>query len=275
MTDTDCVSFLQWFLPRLHMRWEGFRKVRGQVCKRIGRRLETLGLFDLEAYRELLEREPREWDYLDAMCRITISRFYRDRGTFDRLVREVLPTLGDSVRCWCAGCASGEEPYTLAICWRHLVPSSEEAERATSGRHGNDLHILATDVDAHMLERARIGCYQRGTLKELPDALVDASFDVNVGEQEPYCLKDEYRQGVTLLQHDVRDEPPDGPFDFILCRNLVFMYFDGEFQRECLKRFGSVLRRGGALVIGNHEALPESDSFEPWFPNEGIYRRTA
>lgn len=275
MKDADCVSFLQWCLPRLHMRWDGFRKVRSQVCKRIGRRMDALGLSDLDAYRDLLEREPGEWDCLDAMCRVTISRFYRDRGVFDRLVREVLPSFGRTVRCWCAGCASGEEPYTLAISWQHRVPSSEGPDRRSSGPHANGLRILATDVDAHMLERARIGCYQRGTLKELPEELVDAAFEVYEGEPEPYCLKEVYREEITLRQHDVRDEPPDGPFDLILCRNLVFMYFDEGLQRDCLRRFRSVLRRGGALVIGKHEALPESDSFEPWFPNEGVYRRTA
>lgn len=273
MKDADCVHFLQGCLPRLHMRWEGFRKVRGQVCKRISRRMETLGLADLEAYRDLLEREPSEWDHLDAMCRITISRFYRDRGVFDRLVREVLPGLGRTVRCWCAGCASGEEPYTLAICRQHLVASSAGSDVSEGG--GDGLQILATDVDPHMLDRARAGCYQRGTMKELPDELVDAAFDVIDGELEPYCLKERYRDGVTFLQHDIRDDPPDGPFDLILCRNLVFMYFDDELQRDCLERFASVLRHGGALVIGSHEALPESDSFEPWFASDGIYRRTV
>jgi chemotaxis protein methyltransferase CheR len=79
MTDRDCKQFLVWSLPQLRMRWKGFRKVRGQVCKRIERRLDALGLADAEGYRSLLERNRDEWDVLDSLCRVAISRFYRDR----------------------------------------------------------------------------------------------------------------------------------------------------------------------------------------------------
>ncbi|MFB3131394.1 MAG: CheR family methyltransferase, partial [Rhodothermales bacterium] len=123
MKDTACVDFLQWALPKLHMRWPGFRKVRRQVCKRVRRRMRTLGLDHTEAYRAYLEAHPDEWDVLDAMCRITISRFYRDRGVFDLLRATLLPqraqraTDETTLRCWSAGCASGEEVYTLKILW--------------------------------------------------------------------------------------------------------------------------------------------------------------
>src|SRR6185295_20147796 len=120
-----CVELLQWALPRLGKRWQGFRNVRGQVCKRIARRARELGLADLEAYRAHLEAHDDEWPVLDALCRVTISRFYRDRAVFDRLRLEILPAFaeraaarGESVvRAWSAGCASGEEPYTLAMIW--------------------------------------------------------------------------------------------------------------------------------------------------------------
>jgi hypothetical protein len=79
MQDAECVALLRWALPRLGLRWPGFRKVRRQVCKRINRRIKELGLADVAAYREHLERVPEEWPRLDALCRITISRFYRDR----------------------------------------------------------------------------------------------------------------------------------------------------------------------------------------------------
>ena len=93
MKDESCICFLQWALPRLHMRWPGFKKVRGQVCKRLGRRLEELQLADLKNYRMYLEDNPLEWHILDSLCRITISRFYRDKGIFDSLYSHVLPEL--------------------------------------------------------------------------------------------------------------------------------------------------------------------------------------
>src|SRR5208337_5393611 len=106
-------------------RWEGFRKVRGQVCKRIDRRLHERGLADISEYQTFLHNQTDEWAVLDSLCRVTISRFYRDREVFRFLDREVLKTLAESamargekeVRCWSIGCASGEEPYTLAILW--------------------------------------------------------------------------------------------------------------------------------------------------------------
>ncbi len=93
MNDEECVRFLQWALPKLHLRWAGFRKVRRQVCKRIDRRLSELELTDTDAYRLYLESHPIEWESLDSFTRITISRFYRDRYVFDFLKRETLPAL--------------------------------------------------------------------------------------------------------------------------------------------------------------------------------------
>ena len=97
MKDEACISFLQWALPRLHMHWPGFRKVRRQVCKRLGRRLEELHLSNLGDYRLYLEDNPPEWHILDTICRITISRFYRDWGVFDTLQSQVLPELVEKV----------------------------------------------------------------------------------------------------------------------------------------------------------------------------------
>ncbi len=93
--------------------------MRGTVCKRVARRIRALGLADVAAYCAVLEADTSEWRRLDAMCRIPISRFWRDRDVFDSLARDVFPLLaaaaverGDAlVRVWSAGCASGEEPY--------------------------------------------------------------------------------------------------------------------------------------------------------------------
>ena len=125
LSDEECVAFLQYALPRLNLRWAGFRKVRGQVNKRLKRRIKELGLEGLTAYRSYLEEDPEEWRRLDEFCRITISRFYRDRGVFQLLQDRVLPELAERaadegrsvIRVWSAGCASGEEVYTLRILW--------------------------------------------------------------------------------------------------------------------------------------------------------------
>jgi len=85
------IEFLQVVLPRLGLRWPGFRKVRGQVIKRLKRRLRVLHLQDLAGYAAYLDTHPAEWDVLDAMCRISMSRFYRDKGVFVTLRETLLP----------------------------------------------------------------------------------------------------------------------------------------------------------------------------------------
>ena len=247
------------------MRWAGFRKVRGQVCKRISRRLDDLGLGDAQSYRSYLDTHDEEWGILGSLCRVTISRFYRDRGVFDGLVSDVLPAQAQaaagrgqkSVRCWSAGCASGEEPYTLSIVWvRTESPVAVE--------------IVATDSDDGLLDRARSGRYHYSSLKDLPDELRTVAFDKESGE---YAIKDEFRCAVRFERRDVRGEPPAGPFDLILCRNLAFTYFDDDGQRVVLDAFRRVLNPGGVLVLGVHEQLPEGGAgFERLPAVPGAYR---
>lgn len=253
MTDVECVEFLQWALPRLKLRWRGFRTVRRQVCKRIGRRVKELGLQGGAAYRAFLEATPSEWAVLDGLCRVTISRFYRDRAVFDCLRERLLPELArgaaargePALRCWSAGCASGEEPYTLAILFRlELRPRFS----------GLGLEVVATDSDERVLARARRGCYASATLRELPARWVEEAF---TREGDESCVRPELREGVTLRCEDIRERMPDGPFHLVLCRNLVFTYFDVALQQRLLRRMVARLAPGGALVIGAHEALPE------------------
>lgn len=270
MEDAACVRFLQLALPRLRMRWAGFRRVRRQVCKKIGRRIGELDLPDASAYRSFLELHPEEWKFLDGLCRIPISRFYRDRGVFEILEREVLTRLaeevraggGDIVRCWSAGCASGEEPYSLALVW-DLRVSPRIA--------GGSLEIVATDSDAESLRRAEAGIYARSSLKDLPEGLRETGFALSEGQ---FVLRPEYRNRVVFAVQDIRRDMPPGPFELILCRNLVFTYFDEALQREILGRLAERLVPGGFLVIGRRESLPEgAKGFDGLSGGKGIHTR--
>lgn len=270
MHDAECIAFLQWCLPRMRMRWRGFCKVRSQVCKRVGRRLEELGIKGLDTYRSYLEENPEEWERLGFMCRVTISRFCRDRAVFDALQRHVLPELSASarkdgrelLRCWCVGCASGEEAYSLKIIARQS--SSVEAPPIL-------LEITATDIDPEMLDRARRGVYSRGSLKDLPGGWMEEAFE---REGALYRVRTLFRDRIVWMRQDIRHETPEGAFDLVLCRNLVFTYFDKPLQTEVLARVGKVLRSNGALVLGIHESLPEgSCEFSPWLASLRTYRR--
>ncbi len=271
MSDADCVSFLQWALPRLRMRWAGFRRVRRQVCRRIERRRQELGLPDLEAYRAYLERTPDEWPILDGLCRVTISRFYRDRRLFATLGAEVLPAVAAGARTrgertlavWSAGCASGEEPYTLALMW-----DLELARRFPELR----LRVVATDTDPALLRRAREACYGAGSLRELPYHWLSQAF---VRRGRLHCLRPAHKQAVELRRHDVRHGAPDGRFHLVLCRNLVFTYFDLELQRELAGWLAACLCAGGALVVGAHERIPDGVGLEPWPEAPSVYRKPS
>jgi chemotaxis protein methyltransferase CheR len=265
----ECVEFLQWCLPRMRMRWEGFRKVRSQVCKRIGRRMRELDLEDFGGYKRYLEAHSEEWTRLDGMSRVTISRFYRDRGVFEALETEVLPELSAAalercegvIRAWSCGCASGEEAYSLAIVWRARVATRFPQVQ---------LEIIATDADPGMIERARSGVYSEGSLRELPPDLRQAAFE---GIGEGHRIRASFREGVDWLVQDVRTESPRGPFDLVLCRNLVLTYYDETLQREVIERVASAIRPRGAAVIGSHERFPDLDaSFEAWSGALPIYR---
>jgi chemotaxis protein methyltransferase CheR len=253
MRDPDCVELLRWAAPRLGLRWEGFRRVRRQVCKRIGRRIAELGLEGIGGYRQHLEAHPEEAAILDALCRVAISRFYRDRGVFDALGGRVLPALAAGVkergasvvRLWSAGCAGGEEPYTLALIW-HFVVRPRAPTLA--------IQIVASDAHVPSLERARRACYAASSLKELPAAWREEGF---VRREGLFCLRDELRRGVELRCEDLRRDMPEGPFDLILCRNTAFTYFAEAAQRRMAERLVERLVPGGALVIGAHERLAE------------------
>lgn len=272
MTDAECVRFLQWALPELRLRWPGFRKVRKQVCRRIDRRREELHLADVAEYRACLETHPAEWAVLDELCRIPISRFYRDKAVFEFLEREVLAQLaraetasgGTELRGWSIGCAGGEEPYSVAILWKLRL-----ACRFPSVA----LRILATDADEHAIVRAQQGCYAAGSLKDLPPEWRLRALHPSANT---YCVKAEYREPVTFLVQDVRRAAPEGLFRLILCRNMAFTYFDEPLQREILHKIADRLVPGGALVIGSLESLPEGHGgLEPWSKKLGVYRKSG
>lgn len=263
------MEFLQWALPRLGLRWAGFRKVRRQLCRRLVRRLDALGLPDLAAYRNHLAAHPREWQSVGALMPITISRFYRDRGVFAALEADVVPALAEAARAagrdglsaWSAGCASGEEAYTLALIWHEVA-----AARFPDLR----LDVLATDIHPAMLRRARQASYHRASLKELPEAWRETGFE---RRGELYAVRPQVRRHVTVRGHDLRADPPTGTFDLVLCRNVAFTYFAPQGQRAVLAKLAGALGRGGALVIGIHETLPEpTPELEPWLGVRGVFR---
>ncbi|MBT8129062.1 MAG: chemotaxis protein CheR [Gammaproteobacteria bacterium] len=270
MHDDSCVRFLQWALPRLQKRWPGFRKVRRQVCKRIQRRITTLELADADDYRRYLQTNDREWPLLDHLCRVTVSRFYRDRVILEHVASDVLPQLArlaqqageHALRGWSAGCAMGEEAYTLILIWDQLL--SDQFSRL-------DIDVTGSDIDERLLQRAARACYSHSSVKALPEAWLQSSF-AHAGDD--FCLNSRLRSKADFIRQDIRDKIGTGPFHIAFCRNMAFTYFEHALQLEILSYLHRSLVPGGALVIGGHESLPQSHSgFEPWSTFRAIYRK--
>lgn len=264
--ETEARAFLEWALPRLRLRWEGFDGVHGQVRKRIVRRARELGLPGLDAYRAFLEERPDEWKTLDTLCHVTISRFYRERAVFE-LLREKLFLACEtaamergngSVRVLCLGAAGGEEPYSLRIAWDHRTPAPRI-----------ELSIIAIEADDAQLERARAGRYPAGAITELPEAM---AHDALVRHGDEVVLRESARRGVEIRKGDVRGAWPEGRFDVIACRNLAFTYFAPELQSETLARIEASLQPGGVLVIGRQERLPPAERFAEVVAGSNVWR---
>lgn len=272
MHDRDCADLLAGVLPRLGLRVEGYRRVRSIVRKRLGRRLRELGLSDGEAYRRHLDEHPEEWAELARLSLIPVSRFYRDAEVFDRLAQIILPELArhaldrgaSHVRALSVGCASGEEPYSLAIAWT-LGPVQELAPPP--------LDVVAVDASAEMIARARDARYPRGSFKELPTAWSDAAIELD--DAGRCVVRPELRLRVTFVQRDVRTEQEDGVFDLVLCRNSVCTYLAEPTRTVVVERLCQALRPGGVLVIGHKETLPTTELLAPRDARLRIFERVT
>jgi chemotaxis protein methyltransferase CheR len=266
----DYINFLKWALPFLGLRWNAFRKAYRQVCRRLAKRMSDLGISTIDAYRMHIEADPDEWKIIDGLCRITISRLYRDGALFEIIEKEVVPCLAGFaldngsgvISCLSLGCASGEEVYSLNLLWQ---------ERLQRRYKSLALNILALDADETMLARAGTASYARGSVKEVPADLLDRGFVKSDGE---YRLRDTYRGRIVFLLRDVRDPLPQGPFHLVLCRNLVFTYFDDVHQREAAAGITNIMAPGGFLVVGRHETVPAgSGGLVPYAGNPMIYQK--
>jgi len=240
-------------LDDLDRPWAGFRKVRKGVKKRVRRHMEQLGCFRIEDYIEHIHRNPYARNECDRCLMVTISRFFRDRRLWDHLQHHVLPALidryQDGLAAWSAGCANGEEPYSLAMIYK---------EAAASSRFAAHLHILATDADDAGLLRAAAGLYPASSLSEIPEHLKTRYFfKVRGGRQ--WRIDPGLREDITWQVHHLLEAPPLGPFHLIFLRNNLLTYYQGAVIEDALAHIAVSLVPDGVLILGSHERLPAND----------------
>jgi chemotaxis methyl-accepting protein methylase len=218
--------------------------------RRIAVRMRARGVHTYEDYARVLDRDVLEYDRLLDALTINVTRLFRNREVFDAIAARVLPALWSSgaprLRIWSAGCASGEETYSLAV-----IVHQHGAATGTLGALGR-VEILGTDVHAPSLEAAAAGAYPGAVFEEVPAELRATYFS---REGPPFQVAPELRRLVRFQAHDLLREPPPGAgFDLIVCRN-VLIYFDRETQERLFAQFHEALATGGFLVLGMVETL--------------------
>ena len=239
-------EFLKSTLPHLGLRWRRFR--RKSIRKRIIGRMQQLNLNTWSEYKSRVLEDEEERRLLTSILTLTISRFWRNGSLFQRLENTWLPALfesmgpEESVQIWSAGCASGEEPYSLLILW--------EESFANSGR---TLHLLASDSDSHCLERARQARYPASSFREMPLHLRQKYCK---NERGTFSLRHDLIQRIEWFEHNLIWEPPPLKNHLIFCRNLVYTYFTDSLQHEITRRFHQALVAHGFLVVGRKDRLP-------------------
>lgn len=244
--------------------WNGFRRVRKGVKKRVRRHMENVGLQSIDSYIELLNRSPEERWVFESCMRVTVSRFFRDRDLWYFLAETILPELGrkftDGLNIWSIGCSNGEEVYTIAILLDHYWPG---------GKHS----VLATDVDQGCLDRALTGIYGKSSLREVPDDIRQRYFERRGGKK--YAVKNDLRQCIRWLNHDLFSEPPgrDREYHLVFLRNNLLTYFQGETVYHTLATILRKLARGGYLVVGRNERISDGTlGLTPVEASNSIYR---
>jgi chemotaxis methyl-accepting protein methylase len=228
---------------RTGLDFAGHRK--GTLLRRVRNRMISVGERTLADYVLRLRREPGEAAALVERLTIKVSRFFRDRRTFELLrsfvsVRRAA-TAGGSLRVWSAGCGHGEEAYSLAILLEDLGEPPEAL-------------VLATDVDPAALAQARSGRYPLAALRELDDEALARHFATPPGRAETREVTARLRARVEFRQHDLAGDPPPTGFDLVCCRN-VLIYLEPPAQLDVLRRLEQALVPGGLLCLGEAEWL--------------------
>jgi two-component system, chemotaxis family, CheB/CheR fusion protein len=240
---------------------------RATIERRLQRRMAAAGVSSLADYREYIDRHPHEMQRLVSSFLIKVTQFFRDPGLWDHLRTRVLPDLiargraRGELRLWSAGCATGEEAYSLAILVADLL-----------GEFGETLpvRIFATDLAPDAVEFARRGIYPANAMEDLPSDIVERHFVRLDGGLE---VSKRVRGMVVFGEHDLGRRAPFPRIDLVLCRN-VLIYFTPELQRRALHLFAFSLRQGGYLVLGSSETVsPLPDYFALEQSRLKVFRR--
>ncbi len=238
--------------------------------RRISVRMRAKGAQTYADYAGVLDTDTAEYDKLVETLTINVSKFFRNPETFACMATKVLPELWNSksptIRIWSAGCATGEEPYSLAVlCREHALASGDPARL-------NRVRIVGSDIDRDAVSAASKGRFPAAAFVDTSPAVVDRYFPLEHGM---HTVSPDIRNLVAFETRDLLDgESPGSRVHMILCRNVI-IYFTRPTQERLFERFHELLLPGGFLVLGKVETLlgKSREMFTPVSSRERIFRR--
>ena len=252
--NADFEALLEYIKRNRGFDFTGYK--RTSLMRRVRKRMQELGIEDFNDYLDRLEVAPDEFVSLFNTILINVTSFFRDRPTWDYLITEILPRIAtdkeptEPIRLWSAGCASGQEAYTLAMAIAEAL-GVEQLRR---------VKIYATDVDEEALEQARRATYSSREISSVPPEMVERYFESSDGI---YIFRKDLRRSVIFGRHDLLQDAPISRIDLLVCRNTL-MYFNAEAQARIISRFHFALNDSGFLFLGKAEMLlSHGDSFVP------------
>jgi chemotaxis protein methyltransferase CheR len=230
-------------------RFSGIRLPEGKremVYARLTRRLRTLGISSFDDYLRFLELEPAEWEHCTNALTTNVTAFYREEHHFATLAAHARATArpGEPLRVWSAGCSTGEEPYTIAMCLAETLGSAP-------------FDVVASDLDTQVIATAREGVYPLATVQKLPEERQKRFFLKGTGRCEGKArVRPDLATHVEFKRVNLMDSewPIDAGLDAIFCRN-VMIYFDKPTQRRLVERYAALLRPSGLFFAGHAESL--------------------
>ncbi|MCV6610903.1 MAG: PAS domain-containing protein, partial [Amphritea sp.] len=224
----------------------------GTLSRRVRRRMVATGHHTMDSYCEWINNSPEEVDQLAKDILISVTAFFRDPESFAvlrRSIAESIQALSDDeeYRVWVAGCATGEEAYTVAI----LI-----MEELLANKRANAVQIFATDIDEDALNFARQGVYRAQALANLKEQLITRYFHLR--KDKSYEVSKKLRDMIVFARHNVINDPPFFRLNLITCRNLL-IYFDNPLQSKVLQRFHFSLKEHGTLFLGRSESVAQAE----------------
>jgi two-component system CheB/CheR fusion protein len=221
---------------------------RPSLMRRVTKRMMMVKIETFADYMDYLEVHPEEFAQLFNTILINVTAFFRDQPAWDFLAKEIIPKIlkgkksNEPIRVWSAGCASGEEAYTIAIVLAEVLGADPFRDR---------VKIYATDVDEQTLNHARHATYNEKDLQPIPLELREKYFEHG---SDRFVFRNDLRRSVIFGRHDLVQDAPISRLDLLTCRNTL-MYFNAEIQGRILARFHFALNDPGYLFLGRAEML--------------------